>query len=391
MTPARVRWSESRSGRRVGDLAVGADRVVQLLASLNPTDAVSDFARELSAHARSLGAVSVLVAARVHPTCAGEAVVAECVRPDRLAGPRDVLLYHHSIGAGLVGWVTRFPGRRVVVHHSVTPPMYFERWAPRLASAARVGIDELHELARVTGSAVGVSEFDVAEARAAGFTNVGLLPIGPSRPRLASRPARSWLRRLRAHSGPRILCVGRLAPNKRVELVLAAHALVARALPGARLDVVGSDAGTEGYALALRLLARDLGAPGVTFHGAVTDRQLAALFAAAAVMVSASAHEGCGLPLLEAMYHGVPVIARAAAAVPETVGDAGLLIRGDDPGDWARAVLGVLLDGHLHAELAAAGRARVATRLATDLRGALASLLVPRESARGPGVVPQVP
>ncbi len=354
---------------------MGSRRLVQLLASINPTDAVSDFARELAAHGRALGVESRLVAARVHPACSDEAQVASTTAPDQIAGLDDVLLYHHSIGAGLFDWVARFPGRRIVVHHSVTPPSYFANWAPDLEAATRRGVDELFELPRVAGVALGVSEFDAAEARSAGFGDVGVLPISPSRSRLAARPGKAVVRRLRAAGGARILCLGRLAPNKRVEIVLAAHALVVRRIPTARLDLVGSDAGTEGYGLALRLLARELGAPGITFHGSVSDRKLAALFETAALLISASEHEGCGLPLLEAMHHGVPVVARDATAIPETVGPAGLLIRGDDPAAWAEAVLSVLEDGALRERLVSAGRARVEARLAVDLKARLGALL----------------
>ncbi|MBK7975622.1 MAG: glycosyltransferase family 4 protein [Deltaproteobacteria bacterium] len=363
-----------------------APRLFQLLASLNPADAVSDFARELADHAASLGAKPRLVAARVHPSCSGEAAVAGSTSPDQLAGRYDVLLYHHSIGAGLVGWVSRFPGRRIVVHHSVTPPRYFESWAPRLADATRRGVEELTELARVTSSALGVSEFDAAEARAAGFVDVGVLPISPCRSRLMARPARALSRRLAEEPGPRILCLGRLAPNKRVELVIGAFALVASVLPTARLEIVGSDAGTEGYALALRLLARDLGVPRVTFHGAMTDRELAALFATASVLVSASEHEGCGLPFLEAMFHGVPVVGRAATAIPETVSTAGLLLEGDHPEVWADAMLSVVRDRSLRERLVAAGRDRIRARLATDPRHSLGAILGARVAHPGGAV-----
>jgi glycosyltransferase involved in cell wall biosynthesis len=103
---------------------------------------------------------------------------------------------------------------------------------------------------------------------------------------------------------------------------------------------------------------------------------LCALYAAADVFVSCSAHEGFGVPLVEAMWWGVPVVAVGAAAVPETVGGAGLVLPTADPLLVAEAVARVLRDDGLRAALVAAGRrradelslARARTRMAECLR-----------------------
>jgi glycosyltransferase involved in cell wall biosynthesis len=107
----------------------------------------------------------------------------------------------------------------------------------------------------------------------------------------------------------------------------------------------------------------------------VDDRRLAALFRSASIVLSASEHEGCGLPLLEAMHHGVPVIARAAAAVPETVGDAAVLVDTAEPEAWARAVQAVLTDASLRQRLVSAGKRRAEERSRIDLAARLTELV----------------
>ncbi len=348
--------------------------IVQLLAALNPGDAISDFARDLALAARRLGHATRVVAARVHPACVGEATELSRFRAEQLCDASALLLYHHSIGADLVDWVGTFPGPRVVVHHSVTPPRYFEAWSPSLAAAARAGERELGSLAAVTSGAVGVSEFDASEARAAGFRDVRVWPLSPSVRRLAAVPRERELARLSAEPGPRWLTVGRLAPNKRVEVLVTAHFLVTRALPDAQLIVVGGDGGTEGYALALRQLVRDVGAPNVRFDGVLDDRDLAARYHSADLFLLASEHEGCGLPILEAMHHRVPVIARASAALPETAGGAAVLVDGDHPERWAQAIVSLWADAPLRARLVEAGARHAAARAAVDLAAWLAEL-----------------
>ena len=129
--------------------------------------------------------------------------------------------------------------------------------------------------------------------------------------------------------------------------------------PTARLHLVGSTPSNR-YLAALRAFIADLGLQGaVRIAGEVSDAALAAYFDAADVYVSASLHEGFGVPLLEAMHVGVPVVARSAGAVDGTVGDAGLLLDPAGPSVIAAAVRRVLTDQSLRDRLVVAGRRQV--------------------------------
>ena len=120
------------------------------------------------------------------------------------------------------------------------------------------------------------------------------------------------------------LFVGRLAPNKAQEQLIKALAIFGRTydLP-AELHLVGS--GTPpAYRDALVRLAAAAGVgDAVHFHEGVSAEALASMYETADVFVSASAHEGFCVPVLEAMRFGLPVVARAAGAVPETAGARG--------------------------------------------------------------------
>src|ERR1019366_7751143 len=129
--------------------------------------------------------------------------------------------------------------------------------------------------------------------------------------------------------------------------------------PLARLHLVG---GTSSFAYlkALRGFVHDLGlADAVRITGEVSDAALRAHFAAADVYLSLSAHEGFGVPLVEAMAAGVPVVARRVGAIAETVGDAALLLAGGGPLYTAAALHRVCTDGVLRQRLVDAGRRRV--------------------------------
>jgi glycosyltransferase involved in cell wall biosynthesis len=99
-------------------------------------------------------------------------------------------------------------------------------------------------------------------------------------------------------------------------------------------------------------------APLVTFTGMTTEPQLLALYRSAAALAYPSRYEGFGLPLLEAMACGTPVIAARTSSIPEVVGDASVLLDPDDEGAWIAAIERLLEDGPHRARLRDAGLGR---------------------------------
>jgi glycosyltransferase involved in cell wall biosynthesis len=115
------------------------------------------------------------------------------------------------------------------------------------------------------------------------------------------------------------------------------------------------------YRRALETLANELGvADAVEFTDRISGSELVARYRTADVFVCLSEHEGVGAPVLEAMHLDVPVVALAAAALPETVGDAGILLPNKDPAMVAEAVHRVLSDERLRNRMLEAGHERVA-------------------------------
>ncbi|MEX0783023.1 MAG: glycosyltransferase family 1 protein [Dehalococcoidia bacterium] len=156
---------------------------------------------------------------------------------------------------------------------------------------------------------------------------------------------------------PYLLCVGTAEPGKRV--VDAIRALAAMPEEGRPMLVL---AGNEGpLSEALRREAARLGvAERVVFAGYVSDEALGSLMAGAAALVFASLYEGFGLPPLEAMALGTPVIATAAPAMTEVLGDAAAFVPVRDPAAIAREAARILGDASWREELGARGRERAA-------------------------------
>lgn len=157
-------------------------------------------------------------------------------------------------------------------------------------------------------------------------------------------------------ASPYLLHVGELHERRNlamlVEAVLAARRHFG-ALPGLSLVLAGLD---RGVGAGLCEIAAHAGAPeAVTQLGLVNDTQLRALYRGATALVYPSLYEGFGLPLVEAMASGTPVIASNAAAIPEVVGDAGLLLDPHDGPRWTQAMIDIVNDAALRARLREAG------------------------------------
>jgi glycosyltransferase involved in cell wall biosynthesis len=187
-------------------------------------------------------------------------------------------------------------------------------------------------------------------------------------------------RRLDAHEQPTVVSVGRVVPNKRLEDVIKAFALYQRHhAPPARLVLVGSSAGFENYRRALERVVEDTGAERVVFTGPISSAARDAWYQQADVYLSMSVHEGFCAPLVEAIAHGAPVVARRAGAVPETLGGAGLVLNGDDLPLVAEALHEVVTSPRTRAALAAAAAQRLEElspqAVAPRIRAALGPIL----------------
>jgi glycosyltransferase involved in cell wall biosynthesis len=160
---------------------------------------------------------------------------------------------------------------------------------------------------------------------------------------------------------PTVLSVGRLVPHKRQDLVLRAFARYRdRHAPGARLVLVGVPI-TPDFAADLRAQAERLAPGAVTIESGIPTERLWEHYRSAHAFLCLSEHEGFCIPLLEAFHFEVPVIARAVGGIPEVVGDAGILLAGEDDLDVIAELLRICVsDAELRASLAPRAAARLA-------------------------------
>ena len=177
---------------------------------------------------------------------------------------------------------------------------------------------------------------------------------------LPPSPTREEARARLGARGPVILTAGAILNRRRLPVLLRAVASLRRAWPDLTLEVVGDN--RTHPPLDVEALAAELGAAGaVHVSGHVSDAGLAARYAAADVFVLLSEYEGFGLPVLEAMARGVPVVTSRRPALNEIFGVGALLVEPGDEDAVSSAIDRVLREPRLRADLVRRGQALAAS------------------------------
>jgi glycosyltransferase involved in cell wall biosynthesis len=298
-------------------------RIDQWVPALHRGDAIGDSARLMRDAFRRWGHAADVYALETDQDLVGDGRAWSEWRP---GGPRDIVILHYALPSILTAALKQHSGRRILIHHNVTPPEFFAAYDPEMVRICTLGRAELAGLGRHVDLGLGDSEFNRRELEAAGFPRTGVLPIYLDFARYREAPGRVFSRMLE-DDRVNLLFVGRIAPNKRQEDLIRIASYWKRFIsPDVRLLLVGKAARRRHYTDALQAFFYEEGfTPAeVVLTGHVSHDDLLACYARARVFLCLSEHEGFGVPLVEAMLLDVPVLARRTSAVGDTLGDAGV-------------------------------------------------------------------
>jgi glycosyltransferase involved in cell wall biosynthesis len=348
-----------------------ADQIVPTLAY---GDAIGNDAFELQRLFWRRGVQSEIFVDEAKPEVRAFARSWRDLRPKRSTA--GLTLIHMSMGNDAIDEIVELPGRKAVVYHNITPARYFSGFNPAAEKYAEVGRRQLKDLAARAELGIADSEFNRRELEELGYARTAVVPIGIDWAAFDVEPDPAVMRAL-SEERTSIVTVGQLLPHKGVHDVIAGFARYRERDRGARLYLVGSTAMSAQYIERLRADVERLGLrEAVTFTSSVPIESLVAYYRGATALLTLSEHEGFCVPLLEAMRSDLPIVAHAAGAIPDTLGDAGILLTERSPDAVAEALERVVGDRDLRRELIAKGRARLAEftpdRVAERLRDALA-------------------
>jgi glycosyltransferase involved in cell wall biosynthesis len=337
-------------------------------------DAIGDSARHMRDILRRMGHTSNLYALTIDDALRGD------VLPfgDSASRQGDLTIFHFALPSPLTEAFMRLPAGRILQYHNVTPAAYFAPYDPALFRLASIGRRELATLVGKVDLALAVSEYNRLELEALGFGPTAVLPLAVDLTRLTTAPPRPALEKTLDDDFVNFLFVGRIAPNKKIEdhIRLAEH--YKRYVDAYyRFIFVGRYDAVPRYYAAIRSLISEYRMLNerFVFTGPVPDADLAVYYRKAAVYISLSEHEGFCAPLVEAMASDLPVLAYAAAAVPETLGGAGVQFAPKDLEQAAELLGALAFDDHLRAQIIAGQRCRLASFSDARIEAELASVV----------------
>lgn len=293
----------------------------QLLPNLAYGDAISSEVLQIRDWLREEGYRAEIFARYIDPR-----VSDQCRNYESGAiGADDGLIYHHSIGCEITPASVSHPGPKCLIYHNITPAEFLQPYRPKFARLLRQGREEMWTLAHAFPLSVGDSKYNAEELALYGFAAPGVLPLAIDPSKWNTPPDEVLMRQLQ--DGKRnLLFVGRYAPNKCQHHLVEAFAHYLALDPDARLILAGYGDSNDPY---VQNLQRTVDNCGVREHvimpGHVSDTQLHAYYRTAHLFWSMSEHEGFCVPLVEAMWFDVPVLAFRSSAVPEAMAEAGLM------------------------------------------------------------------
>ena len=319
---------------------------------------MGDNARAVCALLRARGHSSEIYALTIDDDLRDE------VRPfaDHDARRGDVTILHFAVPSPMSEALVGLSHGRVIQYHNITPASFFAAYDPNIFRIAALGRTELGRLAGKVELALGVSEYNRRELEELGFDRTGVFPLLVNTNRIQHGRPCPALETCLNDGLANILFVGRIAPNKRIEDHIRLAEQYKRYVDADyRFIFVGRTDAVPRYYAAIRALMLQYKMPAnrLLFVGSVPDEELAVYYRTARAYVSLSEHEGFGVPLVEAMAADLPILAYGAAAVPETLGGAGVCFAPKDL-EYVAELLGMLVyDDTLRDEVISGQRRRL--------------------------------
>lgn len=299
-------------------------RIVQLLPTLAYGDAIGNDVIELDKLLKNLGYDT-----KIYTQNIGKDIDASLVDKSEVLFQQiqadDIVIYHLSTGSILNDKIKQLHCKVIIDYHNITPPVFFEIYNQEAAERSIKGIDGVQGLKDYAKYCLADSEYNKQELQSIGYEcDIDVLPIVLTFDKYNQKSDKKIIDRYK-DDFVNIIFTGRIAPNKKQEDIIKTFYFYKKYInPKSRLFLVGSYNSMEKYKNALDNYVEKLELEDVIFTGHIKFNELLAYYKISDVFLCMSEHEGFCVPLLEAMYFRIPIIAYASTGVKDTLGECGM-------------------------------------------------------------------
>lgn len=327
-------------------------RIIQIVSSLNFGDAVGNDVMAIQNYLRKDGFVTGIFTNNIHVKIPkGTAYLI-----DKLPELRkdDLVLYHFASEDPLAELIKKVPCEVVLRYHNVTPPHFFKGFDAGAEQNTRRGLLQIKELAPYIDYGMVVSEFNKNDLKNMGYScPIDVAPILIQFDDYKKTPSAKVVNQY-SDGRTNVVFVGRMAPNKKIEDVISAFAVYKEKYDNtARLFLVGNYNEEDKYYKYLRKHIAKLKVEDVIFPGHIPFDEILGYYTIANIFLCMSEHEGFCVPLAEAMFFNVPIVAYSSSAIPSTLNGSGVLLEDKDFNHVAKAMHDVMTDENLRNEVLA--------------------------------------
>ena len=326
-------------------------RIVQILPTLGYGDAIGNEALAIDAYLKHRGIPTMIYARNIDMRVDPSLV---CTADQYTDDKSTVILYHFSTGDELNTVIKSYKAEIILRYHNVTPPKFWIGYSEVNRKLSETGLAEIKALKDTPILCITDSDFNQRDLKSYGFTcPMHTVPILMDFKELGKEV---HAKLPFDDNKTNIAFFGRIAPNKKQEdLITSFYYYKKYKNPSSRLILVGSYNEEDVYYRKLVKYIDELELKDVILTGHIPFETLLAYYHKADLLLCLSEHEGFCVPLVEAMYFKLPIIAYDSTAVGETLGKGGLLLKEKKPQLVAEAIDYVMTNDEVRNQLIEAG------------------------------------
>ena len=245
-----------------------------------------------------------------------------------VANKNDIILLHMAAANDFAEIIDAYPSKKVLVYHNITPSEFFHKYdiiAEESTCSARKQLERvLHKI-----------DYSIVDSQ---YNKIELLKLGceckiyiNNLPVISKKNENEAVQcNITKDEGYNILFVGRMVPNKKIEDIIDCFKIFNEKYDiNSTLYLVGSFDRESIYGQKLLAMCSDM--DNIVFTGHISDAELDVYYKKADLFLCMSEHEGFCVPLIEAMSYQIPIVAYKCTAIPDTLGNGGILIENKDP------------------------------------------------------------